>query len=172
MSCNQLGRIVACIFLAGLLSGQGCPTAADSGQPADTAGTTTGDGQTATGGTSSTGNTGTTESTGNTSSTTSNPPTSIVEVEINEFVFTPKSVTIQAGQAVRWINRDFPTHSVWSGDPEDEDKGSLFSATLGIHGTFEYTFHTPGTYRYYDKYYYTMDGMRDATVIVTGTTGD
>ncbi|HUP42909.1 MAG TPA: metal-binding protein, partial [Thermoanaerobaculia bacterium] len=44
-----------------------------------------------------------------------NPPSnpSVVTVELNEFAYEPRSVTIQPGQTVRWVMRGSdPTHTV------------------------------------------------------------
>jgi plastocyanin len=94
--------------------------------------------------------------------------TSVVEVQIDDFTFMPKSITIEAGQTVRWRNNQFTPHLVRSGDPEDDYPGQLFqSESLGANQTFEYTFDTPGTYKYHCEFHYSMPGLRDAEVIVT-----
>ncbi len=144
---------LCCMALLGFLSGQGCMSSPPV--PDTTSADTTDDGNT-----DSTVGTGGPRNGGTSSS-------NVVAVEIDDFAFVPKAITVRAGQTVRWTNRDFPPHTVTSGNPEDTDKGVLFdSGTLGVGKAFEYTFETPGTYEYFCTYHYGHVTMRDATVTV------
>lgn len=73
------------------------------------------------------------------SPTDPNPPSnpSVVTVELTEFAYEPRSVTIQPGQMVRWVMRGSdPTHTVSAIDGAF-DSGFVFTAA-GT--TFERTF--------------------------------
>jgi plastocyanin len=142
-------------------AGQGCPGPGEGGDGSTQVGSSNSSNP---GGSTSGGSGG---STSGGSGGSGGGATVVVDVHIDNYVFTPKSVTIQAGQAVRWISHDFVSHSVRSGNPEDADKGSLFrSGAIFIGNSFQYTFQTPGTYHYHDEYYYTRPTMRDGTVTV------
>jgi len=91
-----------------------------------------------------------------------------VGVSIQNLAFSPKEVTIEAGQTVRWTNRDLVAHTVTSGDPGDQDSGVLFdSGTMTFARTFTHQFNEPGEFTYYCIPHQTMASMRDAKVIVT-----
>ncbi|GMV95722.1 MAG: cupredoxin domain-containing protein [Phycisphaerae bacterium] len=80
-------------------------------------------------------------------------------------VFSPASVTIQAGQTVRWVNDDFELHTVTSGRPGEPDEGARFdSGVLAPGARFEHVFNEPGTYLYFCDFH--AETMRDATVVV------
>ena len=80
---------------------------------------------------------------------------SVVDVTIQDFVFSPATVTIKAGTTVRWTNNGPSAHTTVS------DMGVWTSGTLGAPGggggyggggsggTFSYTFMTPGTFGYH-----------------------
>lgn len=157
MTGKYLPLLSFSIILA-LASGQGCPTDTGSNNNQDTTGDQT-----------NTGDNGGTDNTNNPDNGGDDTPTSnALQVDIDEYAFVPKSITIRAGQTVKWTNRQFTPHRVRSGDPEDEDKGDLFrSESLGMNKSFEHTFATPGEYEYHCEYYYSREDMRDAKVIVT-----
>jgi len=88
------------------------------------------------------------------------PHGSVVDVSIQDYSFSPATLTIAAGTTVRWINNGPAPHSttsdagVWdsktlappgtgTGDPYGNGGGSTPGAT------FEYTFSQPGTYSYH-----------------------
>lgn len=80
-------------------------------------------------------------------------------------VFSPGMVTIQAGQAVRWVNDDSMFHTVTSGDPSDRDKGDLFeSGELAPGDQFERAFPEPGVYAYHCRLH--TSTMWNVTVVV------
>jgi plastocyanin len=63
------------------------------------------------------------------------------DVTIDNFSFTPATLTIPVGTAVRWTNHDDIPHTVAS---------DLFkSKALDTDQTFSYTFTKPGTYTYF-----------------------
>ena len=66
-------------------------------------------------------------------------------VEIKNFAFEPKAVTIKVGQTVTWTNQDSAAHTVAgdggidSGiDSGDLPKGKSYSKTFDAEGTFDY----------------------------------
>ncbi len=83
-------------------------------------------------------------------------PAAVVHMtSLNKFV--PASVTIKAGQSVKWVNDDAATHTVTT-DPSqvtNEDDVQIPSGakpfnsnSVGKGKSFEHTFDVPGTYQY------------------------
>jgi plastocyanin len=90
---------------------------------------------------------------------TSSPPSgSGAAAVIQNFAFSPKSITVKVGDAVTWTNRDGTAHSVKS------DDGSFVSQDLDPGQTFTATFKTPGTFAYVCGIHSSMTG----TVVVQG----
>lgn len=79
-------------------------------------------------------------------------------VSIYGSTFSPKSVTITAGDTVRWINRDNTTHQIYG------SKGSFISPILKHGETYSFTFNAAGTYHYKDELHPKLTG----TVVVKG----
>jgi plastocyanin len=65
-------------------------------------------------------------------------------VEIVDFAFSPREITITRGEAVTWRNEDPYGHWVVSTDPDVLDSGELSQAQ-----TFSETFSRTGTVEYY-----------------------
>ena len=62
-------------------------------------------------------------------------------VEIKNFAFEPKTVTIKVGQIVTWTNQDSAAHTVVGDggiDSGDLSKGKSYSKTFDKEGTFDY----------------------------------
>ena len=62
-------------------------------------------------------------------------------VEIKNFAFEPKTVTIKVGQAVTWTNQDSAAHTVAGDggiDSGDLSKGKSYSKTFDTEGAFDY----------------------------------
>jgi plastocyanin len=68
----------------------------------------------------------------------------IVEVRIDRTGFVPATVTVAAGDTVRWTNRDSVSHQVVS------DTGVFASPTLAAGQSFSFVFQNAGTFRYRD----------------------
>lgn len=81
---------------------------------------------------------------------------SATDIKIDNFSFTPPTITVHAGAHVRWTNRDDVPHTVVS-----EDK-SFRSRALDTDEAFDYTFSKPGTY----KYFCSLHPNMTATVVV------
>jgi plastocyanin len=65
-----------------------------------------------------------------------------VKIDIQNFKFSPDTVTIKVGQTVTWTNQDSATHSVVALDgswkSESLGNGAIYSRTFDTAGTFEY----------------------------------
>jgi plastocyanin len=66
-----------------------------------------------------------------------------VEVKIDNFSFSPATLTIAAGTTVTWINGDDIPHTVVSDDHVFKSK------VLDTDEKFSYTFNKPGAYPYF-----------------------
>jgi plastocyanin len=65
------------------------------------------------------------------------------QVAIDNFTFTPQTLTVPVGMKVTWINRDDVPHTV-------TDAGKRFRSTaLDTDDSFSFTFTAPGAYPYY-----------------------
>jgi len=81
-----------------------------------------------------------------------------VSVSIQSFAFSPKTLTIKAGDTVTWTNMDSASHTVTS-DPGSSELGS---GNLPNGQSYSHTFTQPGTYTYHCAIHPSMT----ATVIV------
>ena len=80
-----------------------------------------------------------------------------MHVTIQNFAFSPNSITIASGSTVIWTNLDGALHTVTA------DDGTWGSGTLGQGGTYSRVFTSPGRYTYYCAMHPRMKG----TVVVT-----
>ena len=78
------------------------------------------------------------------------PPT--VEVKIDNFSFTPATVTVKAGTQITWTNGDDIPHTVVS------DNQSFKSKVLDTDEKFTFTASKPGTYSYFCSIHPKMTG--------------
>jgi plastocyanin len=81
---------------------------------------------------------------------------STTDIKIDNFSFTPATITVPAGTQVRWTNRDDIPHTVVSDDQVFKSKA------LDTDDQFTYTFATPGSY----KYFCSLHPRMTATVVV------
>ncbi len=65
------------------------------------------------------------------------------QVNIDNFSFTPPTLTVPVGTKVTWVNHDDVPHIVTNTDKR------FVSPVLDTDEKFSYTFTTPGTYNYY-----------------------
>jgi plastocyanin len=72
-------------------------------------------------------------------------PTEPNAVNINNFAFSPKELTVAAGTTVTWTNKDEEPHTVVNAASPPAFK----SAALDGGDKFSFTFTKPGTYRYF-----------------------
>jgi len=66
-----------------------------------------------------------------------------IEISIDNFSFTPPTVTVKAGTQITWTNRDDIPHTVVSSD------NAFKSKALDTDDTFSFTPTKPGTYTYF-----------------------
>ncbi|HKD81829.1 MAG TPA: cupredoxin family copper-binding protein [Candidatus Angelobacter sp.] len=83
---------------------------------------------------------------------TQSKPAAETGVKIDNFTFTPTSITVPVGSTVLWTNHDDIPHTVVS-----EDK-SFKSKALDTDDKFSFTFTKPGTYTYYCSIHPKMTG--------------
>ena len=79
-------------------------------------------------------------------------------VKVFGSAFSPRSVTITAGDTIRWVNKDNDNHQIYA------DNGSFVSAILRPNRSFSFTFRAAGTYTYKDELHPTIRG----TIVVRG----
>lgn len=80
-----------------------------------------------------------------------------MEVNIDNFAFTPRDLTVKAGTAIVFRNRDDIPHSVVG------TMGEFHSKALDTDDSFSFTFAKPGTYEYFCGLHPRMKG----TIVVT-----
>jgi amicyanin len=83
-------------------------------------------------------------------------------VSIDNFTFTPQTVTVKAGTTVTWTNKDDIPHGIAA-------TGNAFkrSNAMDTDDTYSFTFTTPGTYQYFCYIHPHMTG----TIVVEAATG-
>jgi|SRR5215831_7715767 len=79
-------------------------------------------------------------------------PGAPAEVKIDNFTFTPATLTVPAGTEVTWTNRDDIPHTVVSDDQVMKSK------TLDTDDKFTFSFTKPGTYSYFCSLHPKMKG--------------
>lgn len=80
------------------------------------------------------------------------------EVKIDNFAFSPKAITVNAGSTITWTNQDDVPHNVVSTEKK------FASPVLDTDQKFSFTFKEPGAYPYFCKIHPMMTG----TVVVKG----
>jgi len=80
-------------------------------------------------------------------------------VEIIDFSFGPKDVSVAVGDTITWTNADSATHTVTGKEGE-----TLKSPDLKTDDTYEVTLEAPGTFEYVCKFHPNMQG----TITVEG----
>jgi plastocyanin len=80
------------------------------------------------------------------------------EVKIDNFSFSPTTITVAVGTTVTWTNRDDIPHTVVSSD----DSKALKSKVMDTDEKFSFTFTKPGTFPYFCSVHPKMTG----TVVV------
>jgi plastocyanin len=93
-----------------------------------------------------------------TGATGTSTPVATDSVNIQNFKFSPATITVTAGSTVVWTNDDSVQHDITFAG------GGIASSTLNQNDTFSHAFPTAGTYHYICSIHPFMHG----TVIVTG----
>jgi plastocyanin len=83
-------------------------------------------------------------------------------VSIDNFTFGPQTLTVKAGTAVSWTNKDDIPHGIASAN-----NGFVKSRALDTDDSYSFTFTTPGTYQYFCYVHPHMTG----TIVVEAATG-
>jgi plastocyanin len=86
--------------------------------------------------------------------TAADAPTTQKTVEINDFNFQPKEITIAVGDTVTWINHDDVPHTATA----DGDSPAFDSKALDTDDKYSFTFIKSGTYPYHCKVHPHMTG--------------
>ncbi len=74
--------------------------------------------------------------------------------------FDPSTVTVAPGTTIDWKNNDKVSHTVTSGNPSDNQTGTIFDSSLIASGKdFSFTFNNPGTYNYFCQVHPWMTGQ-------------
>ncbi len=74
-------------------------------------------------------------------------------IEIKDFAFNPKTITVKSGEKVTWINRDEEPHTIVS-----VEKQFKKSTALDTDQEFTITAGAPGTYTYFCSVHPKMTG--------------
>ena len=64
------------------------------------------------------------------------------KIEVKDFMFSPTTLTVEAGTQVSWVNKDDEPHTVVS------DAGLFRSGALDTNESFTFKFDKPGTYHF------------------------
>ncbi len=83
---------------------------------------------------------------------TKNTKTEPNAVKIDNFSFTPQTLTVRTGTKVTWTNKDDVPHTVTSTDKKFK------SGVLDTDDQFSFTFSAPGTYSYFCSVHPHMTG--------------
>jgi plastocyanin len=83
-------------------------------------------------------------------------------VSIDNFTFTPQTLTVKAGTTVAWTNKDDIPHGIAS-----DNNAFRRSKALDTDDKFAFTFTTPGTYKYFCYVHPHMTG----TIVVQPNSG-
>ncbi|HEY4696097.1 MAG TPA: cupredoxin family copper-binding protein [Candidatus Hydromicrobium sp.] len=80
-----------------------------------------------------------------------------VQIEMRNSRFSPETVTIKQGTTVTWVNEDLSSHTITSGERNNES-GIFDSGNISSGGSFSYTFNDKGTFNYFCKLHPGMEG--------------
>ena len=83
-------------------------------------------------------------------------------VSIDNFTFTPQSLTVKAGTTVTWTNKDDIPHGIAA-----TNNAFKRSPALDTDDSYSFTFTTPGSYQYFCYIHPHMTG----TIVVEAATG-
>ncbi len=87
--------------------------------------------------------------------------------------YNPDIVTVAPGGTVTWTNADSVSHTVTSGNPSDNQTGTIFDSSLiRPSTTYSFTFKDPGTYNYFCQVHPWMTGEVIVTAATSGTTSN
>jgi plastocyanin len=90
------------------------------------------------------------------------PGNPVATLSIDNFTFTPATLTVKAGTTVTWTNKDDIPHAIASAT-----NTFAKSKALDTDDTFSFTFTAPGTYKYFCYLHPRMVG----SIVVEAATG-
>ena len=90
------------------------------------------------------------------------PQASADALSIDNFTFTPQTLTVKAGTTVTWTNKDYIPHGIAS-----DNNAFKRSPALDTDDSYSFTFTTPGTYQYFCYVHPFMKG----TIVVQANSG-
>jgi len=90
------------------------------------------------------------------------PQASADALSIDNFTFTPQTLTVKAGTTVTWTNKDDIPHGIAS-----DNNAFKRSPALDTDDSYSFTFTTPGTYQYFCYVHPFMKG----TIVVQANSG-
>lgn len=82
-----------------------------------------------------------------------------IRIDIKEFMFGPKDLTVATGTRITWVNDDQVPHTIM------ETHKVFHSAALDTDDSFTYEFDNPGTFEYFCALHPQMIGK----IVVDGT---
>lgn len=86
--------------------------------------------------------------------------------------FDPDVITVAPGTTVEWKNNDKVSHTVTSGNPSDNQTGTVFDSSLIAAGKdFSFTFNNPGTFNYFCQVHPWMTGKVIVSASAAPATG-
>src|ERR1700688_382325 len=88
--------------------------------------------------------------------------TAATAVSIDNFTFTPQTMTVKAGTTVTWTNKDDIPHGIAA-----TNNTFTRSKALDTDDSYSFTFTTPGTYQYFCYVHPHMTG----TIVVEAASG-
>lgn len=86
---------------------------------------------------------------------TSPPPPGSNQVQMQSSSFSPRTITINAGESVTWVNGDSRPHTSTSGTNGSSD-GAWDSGSVASGDSFTRTFNSAGTFPYYCTFHWQM----------------
>ncbi|MBI3537960.1 MAG: cupredoxin domain-containing protein [Chloroflexi bacterium] len=89
------------------------------------------------------------------------PESDNVTINIKDFVFAPKTITVKKGTTITWINLDQAKHTVSA-----DNRAQFDSRDMPSGKQFSFTFASAGTFPYYCEYHGDKGGVDMAAVIV------
>src|SRR3984885_12701193 len=85
-----------------------------------------------------------------------------ITISIDNFTFTPQTMTVKTGTTVTWTNKDDIPHGIAA-----TNNAFTRSKALDTDDSFSFTFTTPGTFQYFCYVHPHMTG----TIVVEAATG-
>jgi amicyanin len=80
-------------------------------------------------------------------------------VTIQNFAFSPPTMTVSQGTTVTWVNKDSADHRIINDASGSNAEGAIFTSPILPQGaSYSFTFNIPGTYPYHCTIHPSMKG--------------